>query len=420
LLWESIPSQDRKPTFDEYGIVSAQYHKNDWSTPTVDFGILKDDLPSDASSASGILRLVYLIFRFAKFRKPADLRALAEFVVAHPVAFAALPQRLRAYAPFDIRRPVLDQARDLAGMSDELMENFILALRSAAAPLKRLQRWVTLGTECDLDQWNKLISDFPDLTWRLWCDNFWTGRMRFRPRVFDDPQALSLLVSRLIEVPSLLTKQPLVVGDLIKKAPKHESELRAAFVKQAQSDRSIDLYGIGDSSFELSLPEESAVLPLILAAFVGDDIFRFPEVSPTDAMNRLRRLCIGFVPHLDSLVALYQDQATAPDIRAAALLLSFIHPDGADRIRSEGTKLVEMYHPTVGPWFFQAAVLNLAHLPDPNEETIDAVVGGLLYVTRGDYEGREVLENYLVDLRERSRGPITKSGLQGEWLSGRK
>jgi hypothetical protein len=47
------------------------------------------------------------------------------------------------------------------------------------------------------------------------------------------------------------------------------------------------------------------------------------------------------------------------------------------------------------------------------------MMGGLLQASRENYAGKDVLEGFLADLREKSLAPLTRTGLQNEWLMGK-
>jgi hypothetical protein len=338
----SVPS--KQESFEEYGVVSIESYKHDWSSPSVDFGIFKETLPDEAASAPGILQFIYRVFKFAQTRSVVDLRPLAEFIAEHPNAFLALPGQIRAYAPFDTRRNLVEQVQDIITASDDELSIFVLALQSKAPPVVKLGRTIRLGPKCSLPQWIKLVNDAPDIVWRHWADDLWNKRLVDRPPTFDIPDGVSALVTRLLAHPSLLVRQPLLVGRLLQRTPDRHDEIRVAFLSEAKSRKTEMVHGFGNSSFKLKLPDEAFALPVLLAALVDEDIFRIEPRTAEETQKRMQDICPGFVPYVGDLTMISDNLETPTDVKAAALLLSFLHPDGgANLFRSAAAKLVDAY-----------------------------------------------------------------------------
>ncbi len=418
LLWDSDPLVKKQHPVEDFGIVSIEYFKQDWSSSSVDLGIFKDTLPAAAASAPGILQLVYRIFKFAKDRTPSDLRSLGECVSKHPVAFAGLPPHLRAYAPFDVSHELVKQAQELGSSSDDQLAKYIAGLQTSSPPIARIRRTARLGSTFTLPQWIRLVTVFPDLAWRLWNDEFWTDRHSSQPDVLESPEAIDALVSQLIAKPLLLVRHPLLVGRLLTKAAGRGDEIRTAFCSEANKPRVETIQGVGSSFFTLNLPDESSTLPLIVAALVTMDVFEFANPSNEELRKRTQNICRGFVPKVTDLKTVYEASTTSPVIKAAALLLSLLHPDGGARLFPDArANLVNAYVSGLDEWFFTAVTLYLTLSAD-QEETISFIIGGLLAVSREDYLGRRILEDHLAEWREKSVAPLTKAHCQHDWLTG--
>ena len=412
--WAITPSPHG---FSEYGIIAASYTARDWSTLENDFGLGDRKLGRDAENAPGILQFVYCIFHFIEKRSVKALRSLVALITTNTEAFLALPRSMKAYVPLTDAISHKAQIDRIDAATEDELQHWIDSLATQSPSVKRDKQIVALGRECNIVQWQKCVEDFPGMALTIWSGWIWAGSGN-RPSILDSPAALDILVTKLIEMPGLLVSQLLVAVRLLRVHPSKENELRAAILSSAEDEPVESHWAYGDDSFSLDLPKEAPLLPHVLNAIVLEDRNPWGRSAQETSLARRRRLATGFVSEIEKLEAVIAMNSISVEVRAAALLISFLHQNGgAEKIKKEQQTLVDMCIPKSASWFFHGCTACL-ELLDEDEATAGTIMGGLLENARSNYAGRAVLERCLSVWRERSDAPLSNSGLQSEWLAG--
>lgn len=418
VLSERTDNQKQKPI--QQGFITGSYFQHDWTTGTFAFGSWDDKLPDELSSAPGILQPVYLALRFGETRELSDLVLLLNYLKqGKEELFTILPDHIRAYIPIDMYLPIQDQIKNLSSITKRQFRTLLQNGQIGAYCLYRPMNNLALNNKYDLRKWMTTIEQIPYLALHLWCDSFWEPpRGRKRPEILDRPQAINALVDKVIKLPALLADHPYLWGKLLEKAPNREAELRHAFriASLVISDKGFWFEEF--HTFKLHLPEDAFLLPILLNAVIEASSSLFRNVDNEKKLAGLGRLIQEFVSDISLLERIISDSTLPESTRAAAVLMSLLHPSGSRELERKQRLLVTFYRPNRNRWYLKAITVCLTLLTTEKDEAASWVMGSLLDQARIDYIGREELQQLLAVWRETSHAPVQSAKVLTRWLAG--
>jgi hypothetical protein len=193
----------------------------------------------------------------------------------------------------------------------------------------------------------------------MWADYPWDSGDRKKPQLLNTPSAASALVDALLECPSILRKYAHLWGRLIEEAPDRSNELRKV-LRGLSSQVETPTFPFhrppGFYSFGLNLPVESSLLPHLGASLVCAYDAWVGQKKPEEVLRVVGQHVQTFVSDAKNLERVIEDGTAGFRIRAAACVLTFLHPSGGIGDGRYVDLLVKLYDASIGEWYFKSIV----------------------------------------------------------------
>lgn len=413
-LFEQLKGGENRPAKEppdiDCGFVELSYWSADWSTGTF------VELPETKARPRGILDLVYRLLQFGSSRTLDNLQGLLDIVDPEYHLLAALPHKLAALVPIDEALDVRAQYAELRTLTKPDLEMLLATHHIGTRLVPRPLIASLMAPTSEIDQWTCLLAHSPEL-----APDYWTGAIggglfsSVRPSAFDTLQFVNPFVDKLSQFPRLLLKMGQHWGYLLEQCPARELDIRRALltVSAESPDRghfsSVEFYPL-----RLDLSAESCLLPHIVSAVCRWlDNIRTPlgEADPSEKVKAI-------VAEHSGLVALAKNKDNEPSIRAAAMFLYLLQKQHLGLTGIENIRLPDLYAHGIGNWFFDALATYIRLISPTHPQNASLMLGDVLLIARGDFEGRARLDWHLRQLRERSQAPVEKAGVLDLWLKG--
>jgi hypothetical protein len=413
------------------GIRSDSYHNFTVRAEDIDFS---DALRfADASSAPGILKLVYQIILFNKTKDAATLLTLIKFIRLYPEAIFGLPAWLLGLLP-------LHHYEDLGGQIEALLQKSTNDLNAWIRELENEPRdAVDPVASLHADRlipatWEESL--LPTRAGAVWTEQDALFRLGgFLPKLMEHDDVSRLL----LKVPAILVDQPLLIGQLLMVAPiPLQDQMRKAAVLHAanmaprdQQSNYIELRPLfghaweklpwisGLTPFALHLPEEAPLLShLINAVTFRMGLLYLSSRLSKENVNSIAGFFCAFAPDATAVTELAQNPMVAEDSRAAARILLFLHAHLSKADIKHAADLLKLSVNTCGAWYFRALVVCLNIMAAADEQEAEELMGIFLEISRNSFVCRPILEEQVMRWREKSTAPITTAKVQQAWLQG--
>lgn len=413
--------EDANPSAQEedgrYGIVRVFRFSPDWSrAQSKTVGLPAAALETEPDQ--GILSAVNLVFRFARTRKAEDLRELAAFVEKLSAVFEIFPEWIRALAPFDARKGSAIHAKQILEMPPSQQKDFIASLTSARPPFARPFSRMMWGSVATVQEWRRLIEDYPRGAFSVWSNQTWVNTtLKRRPKTIDDKEALLALADKLVEFPLILLGRLSKVARLIAAAPEREDALRDAlkFASNAKPKIAYRLDLDSAEGFPLRLPGEACLLPHVLNSIANTEV-RKPEDRGARTKHQLvSELCKQYFPSTMELLNIQNAKRVSIIEKACAVILNAMCDDKCVMSKAQEELIVEAARNGAGMWFY-SAVVYCVRLDSMPQDFSHKLIDGLLETARHNYSVRVILEELLADWRERSTAPVSANKFERLWL----
>ncbi len=406
----------------------GSWHSHDWTTGNSIPKNWSEKLEHEAVRDKGISDFVFRILRFSYARSLSNMQSIFQCLNGGSFeVLKALPSKLQAFLPLDFFRELDDQVRTLI-CADEKEFGILLDERKfGVRTIPRPVRFLTVGESYDLESWKRLILERPGIALHLWSDSFWRrmlGRNK-RPDFLDGKDGMAALLEKVLIDYEVLAEHPELWGRLLTKAGDYAGDLRKAFVRAASlrvRERRFWSPDFEFHSFKLTLPQEASMLPPLMkslcAAYNMDRAYPahvwMPEfnVEPDSLRHHIRELAGA-----DELASLGKDSGVDVEIKAAALFMSVLHPDGKKPLEEAEDDIVRLYSSNIGSWYFTAVMIAVGLLGNGENSIANSLVAKILNVARENYAARKQLDWLLNRWRETSHAPIQKAGVQSAWLT---
>jgi hypothetical protein len=403
---------------EDFGIVESNYFLHDWTTNSFAFRSWINELPESASTSLGMLQFIYRVLRYGKTKKPFDLLSLLNYVDEWESRIFDLPQYIRAYIPLNTYFPIDDQVKLLKSLSEEQIETLLVKKQMGSHLLTRplYINWLK-GGRYTIPQWERLVSHAPSRAIESLYSPF-SKQLLSRLKDREKEEGLNILIDKLVEYPTILREYSYCWGDMLSEAPARESDLRNAFFAASsgpvKSRRSLGRR----HSFKLNLPSEASLLPHLIRPIIQSNTGAWVKLENQE-LKEWEQIVKEFVSDNRMLEQIINDCEQPSSHRAAALLMSLLHPDGDRDLGNKKQMLIEFYSPDIATWYLNGVETCLRLLATERDPAARAIVGGLLDAARTDYEGRNELQEVLKSWRETSYAPVQSAGVLEKWLTGK-
>jgi hypothetical protein len=418
-----IASGDRNvatPPDVNYGLVMAIQHEHDWTTGTVPFASWTAHLSEQTAKVSGMFSFLYRLLRWSRTKHFEDFQSLMELVSEDVISlFPGLPDHIRALLPLDENLTQRFQLLELKSLSQPQFEELISAHVINGRRVLRPRALIRRGINCTPAQWERLVNELPRFAFYMWSQESWQLGFGGRPKELDEQRTIDVLIDKLIRVPSAMTWLPGLWGGLLQVSGGRQDELRCALrvaALEPVAETRTPLYGF--SPFQLHLPDDAACLPHLVNGLVA---LQDPPPYYRDVLQPVldvAKLAIQFGNEVNSLRDLITRTSQAPSIKAAAIILLLLQPNGRSELEAYGDLLVKCYHRGIGRWFFRAVSGCLKAFSAERAPEVQNFIGKLLDATRSDFESRSGLDSLFCTWREASYAPVQTAGMTERWLRG--
>lgn len=265
------------------------------------------------------------------------------------------------------------------------------------------------STSFSLEGWRRLLGSHPLLALDLWGgEGPWGGRIQGRLEASDSTE---LVVSLLVARPELLRRIPSLWGKLLNRAQEGQKEvLRRAILDASSGEPKSNRNSMLIEPFCLRMPKESMMLPHLI-----QPISRM--LTNGVSLAEVRRLVGAFVPKSSDLELILDDQEGIAAIKAASIIMFWLHPRRRKNISGRIAQIVELWAGGTGIWFQEGVVRCIVTMSSGEDVLMRQLVGRLLEEGREDFLGRRELEDILSVWRENSVAPVQSAGVESKWLN---
>jgi hypothetical protein len=410
--------EGKQPTIKvDYGIIKATFLDFDSDQLAFERLDLWDDLKLE--DAPGVLQVVYRLLRFARSRSARHLfDTLRTIEGQRAIVLGVLPEELQALLPVSGDTSASRQVQKLIDLGESGLQKLIDAVPPNQAAMSRRMNDIELHSDGSKEQWQQLVNDMPATALVMWSDSWWTAvRREDRPEFLDKAEAIECLIERVLESPCLLTPHPHLWGRLLVKAPQYAPQLRRAF-REAAAGPVVDggFWRTSLSVFELVIPSDGVLLPHLANYLASIGGRSHPTNDPKGMLSAVGEQLRLMIPDCSQLECLASDYTAAARVRAAAMMLTILHPDCHSGLPELYEAIAELYSQEIGIWFLRVACFCIRMLGSEADKTSRLFIGSLLDASRSDYHGRAELQALLSDWREFSNAPIQTSGTLAAWL----
>jgi hypothetical protein len=347
---------------------------------------------SALDEATGVFALIKPILQLALKRSVTDeiqvaLQGARQFLTYLPLTLAAfLPSDLQSEDPFEVAcanvdGPIVPVWRYKPGYSREVLPD---AFEEGVDPasLARAQPSYVLHA----------------VDWKY-------GEQKLRT-FLDSRQGAEVIAEICMLRPELLRQHVGLWGELIKRSESVGRNIRPAILAAAKLTG--DFNG-GSGSFEpfsLRLPDEAALLPLIVGTF---PLAARPD--PHNSEPSVAQFVGHFVSDASSLVMVAENEQYPADIRGSAAMMALMHDERSDSSTRMIDTIVGCYEARRETWYLRGAARALeVSVLSEDVRAIEAM-GKLLRAGKGDFQGRRQLNYVFQRWREESKAPVHKRGI---------
>jgi hypothetical protein len=406
----------------DFGFITAVAPSMDWMGSDLGAQSLCLELAHESDQVRGLLQLIQRIITFAANRTQADLNAVLELVDAENADIIfALPSGVRACFPLDDTIDGREHVRTLRRLTRDEFQTMVTEFRIGSRPLHRPCSGLRLHPDktCDLAQWRGLVREMPAIALFLGSDYAWDRGDSGKSNIFNTASAVGALVDVLLECPAILRKYAHLWGRLLEKAPDRSNELRRTLQGLSTEIDTPGFHGPREfHSFSLNMPMESCLLPHLVAALVNTHEDWVGQKEPEEVLGAVGHHVEILVSNAVDLERVIGDCEADSRIRAAACILTFLHPSGGIANGKYADLLVGLYHAGIGKWYFKSIVFCISLLGSETDDWARTLVGKVFDVARSDYVGRVELQRLLARWRETSSAPVSSVGVLEKWLRG--
>jgi hypothetical protein len=261
------------------------------------------------------------------------------------------------------------------------------------------RRQITLKSDIDYLGFLKAHPSFAfhSLNWRF-------GDEKFR-NFIRTPEGVNELTEICLRRPDLLRGCVAIWGELVELAQTVGKNVRPALLSASKLGGDFESGSRLFIPFLLKLPEEAAMLPMLMGAIPGVDSWQARKKSPS-----VSEAVETFVPDVRSLIDIAITDSHCANVRGAAAMMALLHPkclDGEIAVLVE--VVVNCYEPWRDHWYLRAAGNALdASIRAEDRRAIEGI-GMLLRAGMGDFEGRSGLNFFLERWRQISKAPVQKA-----------
>lgn len=240
----------------------------------------------------------------------------------------------------------------------------------------------------------------------------------------DEEEGVAPLMEELLKHCEVLIEYPELWGRLLVKADNYSGMLRKAFLQAAKMKVRERRYWSPEFEFHpfrLLLPQEASLLVPLMKSLCAAYIIEKPDpydVWISEFRVNEERLRTQFKTIADplELISISNQSGIDIEIKAAALFMSLLHPHSKQSLEEAEDRIVDLYSPKFGRWYFRAIIMGVTLLTTDESPVANSLVAKILNVAREDYAGRKQLDGLLNRWRENSYAPVQKAGVQSEWL----
>jgi hypothetical protein len=376
------------------------------------------------NSKSEFIQLIYKIICFSVTRKRLHFIEILNLLSDKGIdLFNSICFCLETSIPIDKNTSVLNQIKHIESISDSEFEIWIKKPNSTS--LSRRIRSVspsTIDNFSSLEQWKNFVKAHPDIAIYIWERE--EISINNSEKKLNNGELLIALINEILLVSNQFHRYPYIWGKLLKNAPSYEQDLRNAFLTASKESVTEDFPQFKFYSFQLNLPLEAPLLPhlvnsllMTISLFYRDNVFHEDNKSDSE-LEFVSKSVHEMVGDVSLLTQISNDSALSINIRAAAALMLLLHSSDNKDLKSQQKLLIELYSPEISYWYTRAVITCLSLVTTEESPAARWIIGSLLDVTRGNYEGRQYLEQLLALWRESSYAPIQKACVQEKWLSG--
>lgn len=276
-----------------------------------------------------------------------------------------------------------------------------------------------------MEEWKRLIIMHPAIAVQLSAGGWLAPEWKW----FNSPEFAEPIVGEVLRKPTSLSRcNVLLWGRLLGFASVTDADsLRSAFTSAAvaQQDDVYFHYPFDHEIFpyEVDLPTESQMVPLILAAavhYVSDrrEMWRHQSagVKEHDPVEDLGRVVKQFFP-VSSYLENGAFDVTKPSVDAGyRMLLRVLHPE----IKGKFSELLEFIPELVAVApdrrFLDIVLFYVRIRCSEEDPSVVRMVSRLIESLRGDFALRIAFHPLLHAWREKSHSPATKAGALAKWL----
>jgi hypothetical protein len=379
-----------------YGIIEVRYFK---PNAELDWKNWSPEVWVALKSSPGILNAVYHALHLVRSPSATALNFFTAAIGGDIQNYRLLPETTQAYFTDDH----ISASKGKLRAHDLLEKNQPGYLRD-----------ITLAdTSEERVDWGSLIRKEPWLALYLLVSDGRSAR-----KEFQNCQYQRLLLEHL--PPNALVSYAPMWGRLFKLFQPFGSDLRRLALTYSNEPPHQTFFGNGIETFELRLPEEASMLPLVLGALVEalapvHPILGREAKRPTH--REVSKLVVSYVPSSGDLFKIVSDPEFSTRIRAAATILLALHTEStAQSIKmSQKNSLVCLYELADGGWFLPSVALLLNDAIAAGQPGALDAMGALLEASSADFQGRSAVNASINNWREITRAPVKRSGTPELW-----
>ncbi|CDX49836.1 conserved hypothetical protein [Mesorhizobium plurifarium] len=362
------------------------------------------------SRSSGILKSIYLLFKFLRSRSRGDAMALFESV-GGTNNLSLLPAPVRGFVDCNIARRVEDSGFskvDRLIVPEDAREDQVIYYSHASA------RRNTRDAIVDNTDWEAFLEQEPQFALDVIIDTGSTSeRLASLLRRRDIISAIRGTLENEWTYRYMLSK----VGRIKDNFPELSDAILHELVQKADNPVLVSYYGGETAPFLMDLAWQSKLLPHVLAGCldsVGHNRFAYrrEHLPPRQQLS----VWVGqYVPQVDDLRNVHRDTGQLRRIRTAARILECLHPDFQDN-NPTADEIESMYELAESYWYLRGVGMVLSDAIKTADASAWRSMSKLLEVARTDYHGKSSLTNFIRGWRELALAPVTRANNPQLWV----
>jgi hypothetical protein len=241
---------------------------------------------------------------------------------------------------------------------------------------------------------------FHSLDWRFGDEEY--------GKFIRSPEAMNLLMEFYLLRPDRLRLSVALWGELVEFAETVGKNIRPALLVASKLEGHFEAGGRSFAPFLLKLPEEAAMLPLVMGTLPSSNHWRARKKSPT-----VGEIVETLAPNVKLLIDIVVTESQSSSVRGAAAMMALLHPKCmGEEIAGLIDAVVCCYEPRRDHWYLQAAGDALdAGIRTEDRRAVEGI-GMLLRAGMGDFQGRAGLNSAFERWRQISKAPVQKRGIE--------